>query len=464
MAGIQRLWSAIRRALGSATLWGASITAVRSLGFLVVLGYALRRLPRETIGLWYVMQNLAGLAGAVEFGFSSTLGRYASYYLAGAEAVPRLGLPPVVSPISSPNLEALAGLIRMARRLFARLGLGSSAFLLGAWVVWCHTAGQQPPPGSRATTDFVLLAIGFGYGMSQFFWMGLLYGLNRVGTHARLMVAGLLANYTVALVGLRLGAGLTALVAGYLVFHLLPRLVARRLVLRGIPSRDSSDRSPVAAGHLWPVTWRTGMAQLTSYVTMQCTTLFCSFFADLGATGSYGLTLQLGLTLHLLSATWLWARQPEISALRASGQARRAVRVVRSRALLTIATYIAGALAVVVIAPGLLEGIGSRTPLLPRAQMIGLLTMVGLDLVVGVHASVLQTGNEVPHLGAFIVTAALSAALAWPLGRALGVWGIILAPVAAQAPLNYWWTPSLCWRRLRAEMHQEVTRFSSSET
>src|SRR5262245_10819306 len=49
------------RVTSSPVAWGGVMTLLRGVGFLVVMAYALKQIPTQEIGLWYVMLSIAGL-------------------------------------------------------------------------------------------------------------------------------------------------------------------------------------------------------------------------------------------------------------------------------------------------------------------------------------------------------------------------------------------------------------------
>jgi hypothetical protein len=438
---------AVGRVLGSAVIWGFAFTAIRGVGFLIVMAYALRRLPADDIGLWYVMLNIAGLAVIVEFGFAATIGRYASYFAGGAADVPRLGLSST-PPRGVSNQPALVGLVKMARRLYLVFGVAVGIVMLVVWLGWLQFGSGRAVVTSARILDFVVLAVGSGFNMTGMFWTAILFGLNRVRLHNQLQILGLVVNYLVVLGGLVAGCGITALVMGQLLVSLLPRLAARRQVLALLGPEAVSSRMMISWRDLWPMTWRSGAITLCSYIYIQGTTFMCSLFTDLRTTASYGLMLQMALMLHSLAAMWVWVKHPEIGALRTQSRLPEVVRMLRWRLPLSMATYVAGASCLILLAPLLLSWLKSNTAPLPGLQMAALFGLIGLDLFLGHHSAILQTGNEVPHLRVFAVSAVLMMLLVWPLGRLFHVWGVLAAPFVAQLVWSYWWTPWQCWKRL----------------
>ncbi len=440
------------RIVASAVAWAWAVTALRGVGFLTVTLYALRTLPASRMGLWYVMLNLAGLATMVELGFSLTIARFVSYFYGGATSVPRLGLKDL-TVCDAANYRGVAGLAVMARRLYARFALAVVVFMGMAGLGWYLWRGGRQSVTAGDAAAYVLLTVGSGVAMRGWFWNGLLFGMNRVRLTNQLMVAGLLADYALAFAGLACGLGLHALVMGQLAVNLIPRWAAQRLAIRLIPEDAYRTPQPIAWLDLWPMTWRSGLAALSSGLYIQNTTLICSLVTDLRTTAEYGLTMQLAIMLHGFASAVLAVKHPEIAAGRAQGRLREVSRVIRLRMALALLVYLAGAALLLWLTPLLLGGIGAKTRLLPLPQAAALLALVGVDVLIGMHAAVVQTGNEVLHLKPYVISGLLTVPAAYLLGRRYGVWGILFASFFVQALFNYWRTPMVCWQRLRQDAH-----------
>ena len=416
------------------------------------MAYALRKLPSPEIGLWYVMLNIVGLAGIVEFGFNPTIGRFASFFMGGSECVPRLGLNLCPSNVGiQPNYRAVAGLIVMARSLYVRFGIFMIIAMFLGGGAWLTSRSAHLPLIRINAIAFCVLALGSGLNMMVLFWQGLQFGINRVRSYNQFFIVGLLLSYAVSFCGLFAGMGLTALVFGLLILNFTCRWLARRDVLTMIPGMAFKDPKPVSWQELWPMTWRSGAASWAAFLCIQNTTLICSFITDINTTASYGFSLQLALLLHGFSANWLSVKYPLISNLRAQGAIDEVVSIVWKRMLLSLVTFAVGAVVIIFAVPLVLSYVHSRTQVLPTGQMIALFIVVGLDLIIGMHAAMMQTGNLVPHLNPFIVSGVLVTLLGWSLGRSYGIYGLIAAVALSQLIYNYWWTPWRFWRDLHKE-------------
>jgi O-antigen/teichoic acid export membrane protein len=440
----------VQRIFKASVTWAFLVTILRGGGFFLVMAYALRILPSSEIGLWYVMLNIAGLASIVEFGFNPTIGRFASFFVGGAESVPPLGLNQrPLNGVVQPNYRAVAGLIIMARSLYVRFGIFVMLAMLIGGEGWLAYKTAQLPLARINAIAFAGLAIGSGLNMMGLFWQGLQFGINRVRAYNQFFIISLLLSYAVSFCGLLAGLGLMALVLGFLVLNFSCRCLARRDVLSIIPVAAFTDPQPVTWRELWPMTWRSGMTTWASFLCIQNTTLICSFITDLNTTASYGFSLQLALLLHGFSANWLSVKLPLISNLRIQRAMKEVVGIVWKRMLLSLFTFIAGAVVIIIAAPLVLAFVQSNTQVLPTRQMIALFIIIGFDLIIGMHAAIMQTGNQVPHLSPFIISGILVTLLGWVLGRWYRVYGLIAAVVLAQVFYNYWWTPWRCWRDIQ---------------
>lgn len=459
MSAIDKLPDLTRRALRGPVAWVFALTLLRGFGFLAVMSYALRKLPSEDIGLWYVMLQLAGLAEIVEFGFNPTIGRFASYFWAGSRSVPKLGLPEQHPEASGPNYGALEALAKVAGVLYRRFALAVAVVMLVGAAGWLIAGGAPSALAPRHGIAFIVLTAGTAVSMAGLFWTGLLYGVHCVREYNQLLIAGLVLQYAFWAAGLALGWGLPALALGQVAGAFFPRFLARKRVERLIHHEpQEAAGAPVSWSTLWPMTWRSGLAIMGSFMALQGTTLVCSRVTDLKTTAAYGLCMQVGLMLSAVSMCWLAVKYPEISSLRAQHRARESLPMIRHRLALCAGTFLAGSVAIVAVLRPCLDWVGSNTLPLPAPQFALLLMYLGAHLIVGLHAALMQTGNQVPHVYAALLSGSVSLVLSAVLGKLFGVTGLLLGPFAAHCMYYYWWVPRTCWRHMLEEVAETAAR------
>ena len=447
----------------SSVAWSMGVILLRLFGFAAVMGVALRTMPRESIGLWYGMLSLTALAASVELGFSGTIARMASYYYAGATSVPSLGLTGIQGPMARPNAGALDGVIAEARRVYRVLAVLYLALSASAAVGWVWLLPSSQRLSTQALAALALLVAGGTLNLSALFWPSVLQGIHEVRACNIYVALGFLAGYATALAGLGLGAGLVALAAGQIVQSLATRWLARRHVLRWLESQEPTPSVRTRWQTFWPMTWRTGLAQAAAQLMLPATPLLLTTFS-LAEAGSYGVSLQAALLLHTLTASWIAVKWPVFSSLRASRQLAIVRRMAAQRLALTMLSFVACALVVPLLAPTVLSHIGSRTPFVTTEIWAMLAIATGIDLFIGAHAALIQTGNRVSYLPAFVITGLVNLCAGAFLARSYGTTGVLTSAIVSPLLINAWWLPRDAWRQLAMREHHTVPRFDRVRT
>lgn len=434
----------------SPVFWTALVTLLRTGGFFLILPIVLRKIPAEELGMWYVFLGISQLSGIVEMGFAPNISRFASYFMGGAKAPRSLGIEAPFNLKGQPNLAGLAGLTRMSRRLYPLLALAMGSIMTIGGGLWLYFNFHEAFWNLSIAPAFFLFAMGMTVSMYGYFWINLLFGVDRVRQGQQIFAVGMMLNYLVCVVGLVLGTGLYALALGQMILALYPRWASRRVIqsdfLNGIISPQA-----ISWRDLWPMTWRSGLSSFGAYLSLPAMTLVCAQTTGLADAARYGISLQLAFVLHSLSGSWMSAIWPRISSMRVRGEIPAVRSLIRVRLAISVGTYILGAVMACLLAPAALHLFRSKTDFLPPPLLILLMVVVGIDFLMGLCNAILLTGNHAPHLRASMVTGVLAILFAFFLGRWIGLAGIVLAPLCSQFLYNIWNTPRLCWKDLHPE-------------
>src|SRR5260221_3271184 len=238
------------------------------------------------------------------------------------------------------------------------------------------------------------------------------------------------------------GFGLWALVVAVLVMGAVARWLGRRVFVEravlpdGIPPANF-HRDIFAA--IWPNAWRMGLVSLGTFMIIQANTLVCSAFLDLKTTASYGISFQLVMLLVGISSIWVQVKMPVINQLRVAGDLAEIARIFAARMRLLILSFAAGALAIIVIAPAVLQAIGSKTNVLPMPLLSTLLLIQFLEMHHSQYGSLVLTENRNPFLRPALISGGLIVVLSAVLTPRLGVWGLLLSSGCVQLAFNNWW-------------------------
>ncbi len=448
--------SAIRRVWTSTVGWSFAVVALRAGGFLLVLPIALRVLTPGEMGLWYLFVSISDLCMAVEMGLANSIGRAASYFVGGAPAIMRDGLPTGQAPTLSrpPNVAGLAGLLALSRRVYGWIALGVVlAMGVGGVVLVAPKVSSLGDSSWPYLLAFGVHALATALAIFGLYWPNFLSGIGHMRLSQRTLLAALVLNYATSAACLLLGLGPLSLALGQLVLAAVTFGLARRYTRRVCPDLRATTPQLVALGDLWPSTWRAMLTATGGYFCSYGMLFVCGVLADLATTASFGLSFRFGALVHGIAAIWLQARIPGIATARAAGQFQTALQLTATALPRCITTLLVGCIALYSAGPVALELIGSRTPLLAPPLLAAMLLLFVLDFLVGFHAAVLQTANRFPHLPVMVASGAGAMIIAFTLGHWNGVAGILVAPMLAQVVCAYWWVPLRCWRDLLASAH-----------
>ncbi len=432
------LRAAVRRFLGSdvARMW--LFNGLRLGNFLLILPLALRTLPPEEIGLWFVMLNLVLAANLAEFGLNSSIGRTASFLLAPAPADSSAGA----------DWSGLAGLHAASRRIYALLG-AVAALICAAGFWWLHATHPRAMEQPAALLSFGALAAGIIVNLTLQYTPALLFGLHRVRAWQNTLFLGLIGNYALSLLGLLAGFGVVALAFGQAFMLIVPPLAARFVLRRTFPSIQTSTPRPFPFRELWQPAWRCGIITLGAWMLTYASIPICSATLGLTVTASYSLSFQIAILCGNLAISWLAVRIPQISTAYAAGDHPAAGRLALGRIGMALATYAGLAVAAVLLSAPLLEALHAKTLPLPRAEFGTLFLTYGTEFFTALCSAALVATNSLGHYRNYLASGLAAVAFALLLAPAAGIWAILFAAPVGQILFNLWHTPPACWRRFR---------------
>lgn len=432
----------INRFLQSAVIWIWALTALRLANFVIVLPIALRNLPPDLMGLWYLMLNIVGGVTLVEFGMTASISRQASYLYAASSPQGTLG-----EERTGPNFSGIHGLILLSHRIYSGLSI-LVLFLFvtgGAWLAITHPYTMiQPIP----IASFLLMLIAGVIRMRGLYWNPLLFGMQRVRESQRIQLTGVLISYAITVIGLLAGAGLLALAAGQCANLIYPMARSKHIFKLNFPVAFKTTPQTIEWKPIWSATWQTGVILLGTWLGTQGMILACGQTNSLEKAASFSLCFLVAFTIHSLAASWLLTRYPTMSILWAEQKFEALRSLVASRITLALTTYISGALLAWIILPHLLLLIGSKTHSLPQAELSLLFVVAGIDLFVSSHSSILIAGNFFPQKTIMLFVGFITFFACIVSGMTYEIRGMLLAPILCQGISTLWIVPYLCWKRL----------------
>ena len=441
----------VGRLLNSTVAWSWAYNALRLATGVVLLPLLLNLLPVAELGMYYVLLAQIALVPLIDFGFGTTIGRFVSYAMGGADSLQAQG---VAKPSAStlPNYALLWQLLFTTRKLYRLLTLAALVVLAlwGTYNVELRIGETASPTLTRVAWALTLVSA-----LSDIYWnwwnvflrsmdqvlVAMRYGL--VGTLVRLLVtAGLLLC----------GAGLISLPVGTFSGSLLMRFLARRrcLQLLACHPRPSEVGLKEHLAVLWPNTWRLGIQFLSGYLTVSANTTICTHAFGLSANAQYGLSVQLLDIIAGMAYVWTSVKWPIVGQYLAKHEPAAVQRVLWPRVWLQTVTFLLMAGTLLVCGPFLLSHFGGGKRILPLIWMVCLASNSFFQLQLTLWATLITMGNRLPMLWPTVATNVASLTLSLTLVRftGLGLGGLVLGPLLAGCLFNYWYWPGYAARGL----------------
>ena len=436
--------STFSRASESAVVWSFFATGLRLLSGVLVLPLVVRRLPSDHLGLWYVFLSLQGIAGLFDLGFSPAVTRAAGYLWAGAQQLRKFGVARIETAAGAnlkPNYELLNGLVATMRLYYRFFGVASGLVMLtagGAWI-WLKTQGL--PDATILRLSYVVFVFGGFLNATGDLWPALLSGINGVRIAQKILLGSTLISSVITAGALFARFGIWALVFGTVGGGCFIRWSGRAFFLH-LAGTQLNPRTPVKfdlIASLWPMAWRSGLVSLGAFLVLSANTLICSGFLDLKLTASYGLSLSLIGMLSYASSTFTQIKLPIVNQLRTIGQTQEIVELWIQRTRISIASYIAGGIALIFGGNYVLQLVGSKTMLLPKGELALALLVFGLAMHHILYASLVVSENQNPFVLPSLLSGAGTVLFSVLLTPHFGVLGMLLAQGCIEACFDNWW-------------------------
>ena len=401
----------------------------------------LREIPTQHLGLWYVFVSLQGVTALLNLGISPAVTRATGYLWAGAPEIMAFGVATARDAAArTPNQRLLSELVTTMRLYYRIFGVVSGSIMLIAGGAWIWTATSGLADATELRLCYCTFVVGAMMNAMGDVWPAFLSGVNAVRSSQKIILASVLVNLTTTFVCILLGLGIWALVWGTVCSGVFLRTAGRTVFLRILrPYYSRVAPTWHLLRRLWPTAWRASLVSLGGYLVISANTLICSATLGLSTTASYGVSLNVIATLSYAASILTLIKVPLANQLRVTGDIQQLREVWIQRTRLTIVVYTCLAIIVYQFGDPALRLIGSRTELLPRAQLGVVLIVFGLEMHHGLYAALVLSENRNPFVVPAIVSGFATLGLSLWLTPRYGVWGMLIAQGCVQASFNNWW-------------------------
>ncbi|MGA0608371.1 hypothetical protein ACO2Q0_20450 [Phenylobacterium sp. VNQ135] len=326
---------------------------------------ALATLSTDEVLVWQTISSLTVLFTLIDFGFNPTFARIIATARGGGTLAQlsrgRRGQDQSLEHGDAPlDIGEVTATLRWVYRwivvvsTFLTLTAGTSALLRPisnlsdaseAWVAWCLAA--------------VSLQISVFGGANS----ATLTGFGCIATARRIDAGvGALQILTAVLVAAA-GGGLLGIVASYSAFSLPLYLAYHRKVRRLNVPRSAARLNPLLLQAVWAAAWRSGVGVLMSNGIIQMSGVLYAQLGKPADAAAFMLLLRAITAVSQVSQAPFYSKLPEMSRLRAAREIHEVAALASAGMSFAFWTYSIGAGALLVLAPPLLQMIGSSVHL-----------------------------------------------------------------------------------------------------
>jgi O-antigen/teichoic acid export membrane protein len=399
-----------------------------------------RYLPQAELGIWFLMVQSSALAMLLDFGVTGTLTRRIAFACgAGAGASP--------DPAAAARI---AGLIATARPLYRWLSIGS---LLIAWSAGSLTIELFGPKETVGTVwaAWSILCVGHAVSIGTGMWMAVISGIGRIAAVSMLATFSSVGVLLMQAVLVWSGGGLLALAATTAAGTVILRLGLLRYVRTREPGLlNVADPARAAeAEPLLGASVRFWLTELGMVLLLKTDQMFIAGLQDTSQIPAYHAAYTIVFNLALLSLaigdvanvylSQIWQAQSPESA---HGLILRSMRI-------SLGLMLCGAAFLLIVGRSVI------TVWIGAEHFVGILILTTFCVTLSLYVAqtlVLDfaraTENEI-YAPCYLIGGALNFVLTWTLVHFLGLWGVALGTLLAQAATTNWYVLRTGLRRVR---------------
>lgn len=435
-------------------LWSYAGQACRLGINFAIIPMLLVYLNEDEVGLWYVFMSFTSFTSLLQLGFSPALARNIAYCYSGARGVIRKG---AVEADANGDVDwrLFSNLILLSKRFYRVIAAVAFVLLasLGSVYVFFITANTT----ASAALPWSVFCISMFLNLYFTYYESLLRGIGEIAGVNKSMIVSVCAQLIVCFVLSACGFGLLAPVLGYAVQGIAFRSACSRFFWRNAniasnisPSSYKQHRDNQYQKELYrtlsPNAYRDGWVSLATYLMSQSNTLICSAYLSLSEAGTYSLTVQIVNAVANFASVLTNAYHPSIQAAYVRKDMNRMRSLVSRSFVSYLLIYAIGCIGVYVVITPLLSIIRPDS-VLDGYYMVVVFIYYFLYKNQSNFAAYISDTNAVPYTAPFVISSIVGTGLTVVLVSAvgMGMWGLILGQLLAQAVYNNWaWVRYVC--------------------
>jgi O-antigen/teichoic acid export membrane protein len=431
----------------------------------IILPFIIFFLDSESLGLWYVFLSLGAIVVLFDFGFNPTLARNIAYCWSGANQLSKIDV--IHTDKKQPNIPLLKEVIVTSRFIYFYISLLAIIILLTFGTIYIFFVSSNLE-GFAHIIAWIIYSCGVFLNLYYGYFATFLRGVGAIKEYNIATINGRLLQIISSIVLLNFGFGINAVAFSYLMYGLVFRVCSKRFFYKfqNIGELIGNDKTVVDKLKvkntfilIWHNAWRDGLVSLSSYLSNQASVLIASFYFSLTVTGMYSITVQLITAIAAIAGSLYTSFQPSLQSSYLRGDKDQSLRLMSTAMTTYTITFWLGVLSLIVIGLPLIS-IVKEDALFNIPILIAISIYQFLLKYHSYFASYISNTNRVPYMRSFIIYSVLGIIMSLFLINTtkLGIWGLIISQMLAQAIYNNWKWPSIVMQSLDTNF-LEITFF-----
>ena len=418
----------------------------------LILPIILNKLATETIGIWYTFLSIFSLVSLLDFGFSSSFQRFASYVFSGANELLKEGFSKTNNNEIDGNI--LYSLIYTRKSIYKRLSIVIFIIMIVIGSLYFRFVVSKELLTFKFAITWLLYATTTAFYFYYSWILSFVRGRGQMHEFNYIVIISKSCYIVVLFVLIIFDFALMSLVVANLVNILVMILMGYHYFYDDYVKSilQTVDKKPVNYFNIiWKNARNSGIVSIGVFLLSQAGVFLSNFFLPLSEVAQLGITLQIFGVIVILSRVYLTTNIPKISSMWINYDIRGIKKLFIKSQLVGYFIYIPSCLLLLIVGDFILTYIIHSSVLLPSLSVLLLyMLFYFMEITHGNCCTLISTSNRIPFTKASIFAGIISVILT--ISFALAGLGIISFPLAlccGSLPYNSWKWPYIVYKILK---------------
>ncbi len=421
---------------------------------LFVFPIVLRILDTAEYGLWVTFSSVTIIVNLFDFGFSSTILRNLAYVWGGSSKLQAEGYDNSLDGAERDDKLFLIT-VRTCKKIYFTIGvlafLGAST--LGTLYILYIIRDMYK---IEYVVAWLISVVGITMNLYYGYWSVLLRGVGAVKQTQKANVFGYLIQLIFSFAGMYMGLGLIGLSTANCLCGISIRFLSHyyfknyediETVLNTkyeITKQEIKD----AFNKIWHNAKKAGISSIATVLMTQSTTMLCSAYFGVAATGEYGICYQILSTVTAVSQVFYQTTIPELTQLRQHNQIEKCRKKFSESMTVAWIIFFAGVFVCLIFGDVMLKLIESQTRLNITMFIVMAYYSFG-EMNYSMHATFISLENRLPFVSSVVITSVVNVALSLLcIFLPFKVWGLLLVRCITETAYIFWKWPAEAQKQL----------------